>query len=279
MAYHLLRGAVERFSKGVAELDDQQYAEAREQAEKTLALESLVLSSRKAVDVIVSDEKVDQAVLEIINRYESHDDFLTDMQANGIGLDTLKNALRRELLFDSVMDLVASRSVKVSDLDVRIFYEMHKDRFVIPEQRKARQILITINPDYPENTREAALERLQVLAEKARIKPKRFGRLARENSECPTAMHDGLLGDIKQGTLYPELDTVLFALKEGEISEVVESEIGFHLLYCEKIAPEKAIPRAKAAARIRQLLEERARHACQKSWIESLKRRANENRT
>jgi peptidyl-prolyl cis-trans isomerase C len=277
MAYHLLRGAVERFSKAIPELDARQYAEAKKQAIKTYALESLVLSSPEALDVIVPDEKVDLAQQEIIKRYENHDEFLADMHANGIDLETLRNALHRELLFDSVMQRVGSRSVQVTDLDVRIFYEMHKDRFLVPEHRTARQILITINPDYPENTRDTAFERIQKIAEMASIKPKRFTRLARENSECPTAMHDGLLGNIKRGTLYPELDAALFSLKEGELSEVIETEIGFHILLCEKIVPEKMIPRVKAEQKIRQILQERARRACQKAWLEPLKERSNDS--
>lgn len=273
MAYHLLRGALERFSKGVAELDENEYAEAKEQAIKTFALESLVLSSREALDVIIPEEKIDQAEREIVSRYDSPEEFLADMSSNGINLEILRSALHRELLFDSVMDRVASRSVQINEVDVRIFYEMHKDKFTVPEKRTARQILITINPEFPENTRDAALERIQSIAEKARSKPKRFSRLARENSECPTAMQDGLLGDIKRGKLYPELDAELFSLVEGGVSEVIETELGFHILLCEKITPQKVIPRAKAEKKIRQILEERARLACQKAWLEPLKER------
>lgn len=277
MAYHILRGAVDRFSKGVSELDAKQYAEARDQAIKTYALESLVLSSQEALDVIIPQEKLDHAENAIASRYEKRDDFLADMATNGIDIETLRNALHRELLFDAVMERVASNSNQINDVDVRIYYEMHKDKFIVPEVRTARQVLITINPEFPENTREAALDRIHLIAEKVRLKPKKFARLARENSECPTAMQDGLLGDIKRGTLYPELDVELFSLPEGGVSEVVETEIGFHLLLCEKIKPEKVIPRAKADKKIRQILQERAHRACQKAWIESLKRRINDN--
>jgi nitrogen fixation protein NifM len=175
------------------------------------------------------------------------------------------------------MDRVGSRSIEISSVDVHIFYEMHKDKFTVPESRVAKQILITINPDFPENTRETALDRIQCIAEKARKKPKRFGHLARENSECPTAMQDGLLGVVKRGTLYPELDAALFSLEEGEVSEVIESEIGFHILLCEKITPQKIIPRVKAEKKIHQILTERARRACQKAWLEPLKERTNES--
>lgn len=277
LAYHLLRGAVERFSKGVSQLTAQQYEEVMALAKKTFALESSVLSTKEARDVVIPQAKLDQAEAEIAGRYESHEEFLADMSDNGIDLPTLRNALQRELLFDAVMEIVSLNSLQVSDVDVRIFYELHKDRFAVPEKRTARHILITVNPEFPENVRETALERISLIAEKARAKPKRFSQLARENSECPTAMKDGLLGDIQRGVLYPELDAVLFSMQEGDVSEVVESEIGFHVLLCEKIKPGKITPRVKAEKKIRQVMQDRARHACQKAWLEPLKDTRNDS--
>ena len=277
MAYHLLRGAVERFSKSITELDAQQYAMAREQASKTYALESLVLSSDECSGVIVPPDKIDQATTEIAGRYENHDEFLADMAANGINEEALRGALHRELLFDIVMDRVGSRRIQINDVDISIFYEMHKDKFIVPEKRKARHILITINPDFPENVRDVALGRIKSIAEKAQAKPKLFARLANQHSECPTAMQDGLLGDIKRGVLFPELDTVLFTMQEGKVSDVVESELGFHVLLCEKITPKKIIPKSKVYSKIHQNLQERARRACQKAWLDTLKENGNDS--
>ena len=268
LAYHLLRAAVERFSKGIHELDKSQYDEAWGQAQKTCALESLVLSSPEAVGVIIPQEKIDEAEASIASRYGTREEFLADLSANDIDEHGLQNALHRELLFDAVMERVAARSPQINDIDVHIFYEMHKDKFITPEKRTARHILITVNPEFPENTRDMAFSRIQSLAQELQRKPKRFAKLARQNSECPTAMQDGLLGEVKRGTLYPELDAALFSLKEGEVSGIIETEIGFHIILCEKISPEKLIPKAKAEKRIRSTLEERARRACQKAWLE-----------
>ena len=88
-------------------------------------------------------------------------------------------------------------------------------------------------------------------------------------------MKDGLLGDVHRGVLYPELDAVLFSMQEGSVSEVIESEIGFHVLLCEKIKPGKITPRVKAEKRIREIMQERARHACQKAWLQQLKENHN----
>jgi len=62
----------------------------------------------------------------------------------------------------------------------------------------------------------------------------KFADLALKHSECPTALQGGVLGIVPRGKLYPELDAVLFSLKVGAVSDIVESEIGFHLLLCKQ---------------------------------------------
>ena len=66
--------------------------------------------------------------------------------------------------------------------------------------------------------------------------------------------------------------TVLFKMAEGEISEIVESELGFHILYCNKIKPARRVAFTKAAPRIRELLQRRQRRNCQKAWLNSLQK-------
>jgi peptidyl-prolyl cis-trans isomerase C len=84
-------------------------------------------------------------------------------------------------------------------------------------------------------------------------------------------MDGGTLGEVKAGQLYPELDSVLFSMEEGEISQIIESEMGFHILLCEKIKPGKRVPFTKAEPKIREILEERQRRSCQKEWLAALK--------
>lgn len=276
-AYHLFRGAVERFSKNLSDLDESQIKEALKRADKTYALESLVLSTEEARDVVIADSRVAEALAEIVGRYPSREDFLRDIRANKLDEATLRSALHRELLFDAVMERVAARSPLISDIDVRIFYELHKQRFVLPEKRTARHILVTLNPDFPENTPEAARRRMREYADKARHKPKRFAALAREHSECPTALRDGLLGDVKRGELFPQLDAALFQLAEGEVSDIIETEVGLHILFCEKIHEGRLVPLAKAEQRIRKILDQRRRRACQKAWLEPLRGKTDDN--
>jgi peptidylprolyl isomerase/peptidyl-prolyl cis-trans isomerase C len=83
-------------------------------------------------------------------------------------------------------------------------------------------------------------------------------------------LQGGVLGTVPRGKLYPELDEVLFNLKLGEVSEVVKSEIGFHVLLCKSIQKPKTLSLAKATPKIRQLMNDRARRTCQRAWLAGL---------
>lgn len=277
--YHLLRGALDRFSKSLPELDERQLDEARRQADKTYDLESLVLASAEAREVIIPSEQVDAAFAEVLSRYADRSALETDLRLNGLNEARLRRALHRELLFDGVLQRVSVRRLTVSQIDARLYYELHADRFVLPEQRTVRQILITINDEFAENHREAARMRIDRIAEKLKRSPNRFADQARKHSECPSALEGGRLGSVPRGQLFPQLDSALFSLREGALSDVLETEVGFHLLLCEKVTPVRAIPFSRAEPRIRALLDERNRRNCQKAFLKHLreKRKGAEN--
>ncbi|MEZ5588880.1 MAG: nitrogen fixation protein NifM [Sedimenticolaceae bacterium] len=270
--YHMLRNALDSHSRNLAQLNADQYRQVLHKSSKSYHLESLVLASPEADGLVVPGDQLEVALREVAKRYANEDEFVGDLRANGLDPDSLRRALRRELMFDAIMQRVAARAATVNDIDARLFYEMHSDRFESPELRTARHILVTVNNDYLENTRPAALSRIEQVKEKLRGRANRFADLARRHSECPTAMEGGILGEVRRGALYPELDAALFALQEGELSPIVESEIGFHILLCEKIKPGKRTAYAKAAPKILEILTARRQRNCQKTWLADLQR-------
>lgn len=268
--YHLLRSALDQYGRNLGELSADQFVQVQQKASQSYELESLVLAAPEADGVVIPDDQLEASFLEVASRYQDEDELARDLRANGLDRDGLRRALRRELMFDAVMQRVAARGAGVNDLDIRLFYEMHSERFETPELRTARHILITINPDYVENTRIAAMARMQEVVARLRGRANRFRDMAGRYSECPTAMEGGRLGEVRRGTLYPELDGTLFRLNEGEISEIVETEIGLHILLCEKIKPSRRTALSRAAPKIRAVLEERRRRNCQKAWLNEL---------
>jgi len=272
--YHLLRAALSAGLSGTAGLDANQLSNVTRRADKSFDLESLVLASDEAGELVIAGAHLDAAVAEVGSRYPDRESFLSDLAGNGLDEETLRLALQRELIFDAVMQRVAARRPAVTDVDERLFYELHKARFTQPERRTARHILITVNDDFSENGPVAARARIEQLADKLRGHANRFPSLARKHSECPTAMEDGRLGTVPRGRLYPELDAALFSIPAGAISGPVETELGFHLVWCEKVREARSQPFSKVRPRIRQALEDRAGRNCQKAWINALRRAA-----
>lgn len=268
--YTLLRAALELFEKSPSQLLPQELERATTQAKNEFALETRVLNSPEAAAVIVPEKEIEQALKEIRARFENEADFESLLSLNSLTIETLKAALFRQCKVNAILERVGSKAAQVSEVEIALYYHWHPEKFYCPQQRAARHILISINPDYPENTRENALKRIEEIAEKLSRKPKKFAELALKNSECPTALNGGELGNVVEGKLFPELDAALFALKENEISGVVETEVGFHLIQCTQIIHPQTISFKKAAPKIRQFMQDRQKQLCQKAWLASL---------
>ncbi|TCT20114.1 nitrogen fixation protein NifM [Thiobaca trueperi] len=269
--YHLLRAASERFQTAPGALNVEQLAQAERQASQTFALETLVLASPEARDTMIPDARLDESVNLIRQRYPDEETFLADLAQSGLDESTLRQALQRELIFDAVMQRVGARAAPVTEVDEQLFYELHRDRFTTPERRTARHLLITINDEFADNRRDVARARIERIATQLNGRAERFGQLARAHSECPTAMDEGRLGTVPRGQLFPELDAALFALDEGRVSGVLESDLGFHLLLCERIEAATSITFDQARTKIRTIIETRRQRDDQKAWIASLR--------
>jgi len=268
--YILLRAALGLFKKSPTELGDAELQQVQRQARNELAIENRVLNAPEATGVIISEQEVQHAYQEIKARYDDESHFLAELSKNSLNEASLRGALFRQCKVNAVLDRVGSRSIDINDVDIGLYYHLHPEKFSVPERRAVSHILISINPDYIENTREFALQRANELREKLLKKPYKFADLALRHSECPTALQGGDLGIVPRDTLYAELDAVLFTLKTGEISRVIESEIGLHILLCKHIHKAETISLGKATLKIRALMEERARQDCIRAWLAGL---------
>ena len=268
--YTLLRAALTLFKKKPDELQAAELKQAEVQALNEFNIESRILNAPEAGAVIISERELQAAYQEIRARYEDDESFVSDLEKNDLNKETLNAALFRQCRVNVVMELIASRAPTISEIEIGIYYHLHAEQFNRPERREACHIYISINPDYPENTRETAFSRMQELSTKLQKKPYKFAELALKHSECPTALQGGVLGLVPRGKLYPELDAVLFSIKAGEISEIVESEIGFHLVLCKQIQKAETLSLLKAAPKIREIMNERSRRTCQRAWLASL---------
>jgi nitrogen fixation protein NifM len=268
--YTLLRASLSLYKRPPADLEAAQLQQVQRQAKNEYQIETRVINSTEAASVIVTEQELQQAIAEVRSRFDNEEAFIAALELNHLTQEALTAALYRQCKVNAVLERIASHAPRVNEVEIGIFYHSHPEKFHKPEQRQARHILISINPDYPENTRENARQRLDEIAEILKRKPHKFADLALKNSECPTALNGGELGALVAGKLYPELDAALFSLKENDISGVVETEIGLHLIQCQKIIPAETVSLKKATPKIKQLMQDRYRRTCQRTWLASL---------
>lgn len=241
-------------------------AQAEREAARQFALIRGTLEHPESDTLTVGTGTVEEAVAAIAAEYGSESDFDGELAAWGLDRDALARAVEQETRAGLLLDRIIA-GVSVSEEEVKDYYERNRERMRRPETRRVRHLLITINDQFPENRADRARVRVEELYRKLKREPESFGELALRYSECPSAVERGRVGQVPRGRLYPELDDVLFRLDEGQISDVIKSAVGYHLLLCEAIEPERTVSLDEAAPRIRKALEARRQKRRVRQWL------------
>ncbi|MCU6433784.1 SurA N-terminal domain-containing protein [Undibacterium sp. Jales W-56] len=138
---------------------------------------------------------------------------------------------------------VLSAQITVSDAEVQAFYEQNKKLATIEEQRRASHILIAVNKDAKDADKAAAKQKAEKLLADVRKNPESFAKLAKENSQDPVSAERG--GDLDyfgKGAMTKAFEDTVFKLKQGEISELVQTEFGYHIIQLTAIKPASVKP-------------------------------------
>lgn len=141
-----------------------------------------------------------------------------------------------------VLDTAAlQKSINLPEQDLKTYYEQNMQRLAGKEERRASHILITAAKDAPAADRTKARAKADELLAAVRKSPKSFADVARKNSQDPgSAAKGGDLDFFAKGAMVKAFEDAAFALKKGEISDVVESEFGFHIIELTDIKAPKA---------------------------------------
>ena len=168
-------------------------------------------------------------------------DYLAKVQVSDADLqayyDDPKNAARLQspesVTFDYVvLDLpTIAKSISVAEDDLRKYYTENASRYEQPQERRARHILIKVDAGASADAKAKAKARAEALLAEVRKNPAGFADLAKQNSEDPgSAVQGGDLDWFGRGAMVKVFEDTAFALKKGEVSGVVESDFGFHIL-------------------------------------------------
>ena len=155
--------------------------------------------------------------------------------------------LRAEFVVLS-MDQIKTQ-ISVTPQEAKAWYDTHKDKYTQAEERRASHILITADAKGPADARSKAKAQAEDLLKQIKAAPGEFAQLAKKHSQDPgSAENGGDLGFFGRGMMVKPFEDAVFALKEGALSEVVESDFGYHVIKVTgiKAGKEKAFEEVRA---------------------------------
>jgi peptidyl-prolyl cis-trans isomerase SurA len=198
----------------------------------------LLLAAQKDTTIEVSSKEVEESVKEQLDRVKSEftdEEFKAQLKAEGLTESELKKRYRKQtkekMMTDRLIGSKLSR-VSVSTREVKDFYETYKDSIPDqPEAVKLSHILLEIGPSSETlDSLKSRAERIRELAQSGED----FARLASAYSDDPSGERGGDLGFFKKGDMIPKFEEVAFALDPGELSQVVETQFGYHIIKVEE---------------------------------------------
>ncbi|MBN8753484.1 MULTISPECIES: SurA N-terminal domain-containing protein [Variovorax] len=151
-----------------------------------------------------------------------------------------------------VLDLdAAKKNISVNEDDLKTYYKENAARFGTKEERRASHILITAPSSMPAADREKAKAKAEALLAEVKKAPNTFADVARKNSQDPgSAEKGGDLDFVTRGAMVKPFEDAMFALKKGEISNVIETEFGYHIIHLTDIKPAVVPPFEQVRATI-----------------------------
>ncbi len=199
----------------------------------------LLIQAQKDTTIEVTSSELESAVKEQMERvksqFSSEEAFGDQLKAEGLTEKELRKRYREQTKKQMLIDRLVSRKlskVSVTTKEVRDFHQSYKDS--IPEQPqsiKLGHILLEIKPS--SSTLDSLKKRGEMVLELAKS-GEDFASLASKYSDDPSGKNGGDLGFFKRGDMIPKFEKVAFALEPGEISDLVETEFGYHIIKVEE---------------------------------------------
>jgi len=153
--------------------------------------------------------------------------------AQGGNFDAQKELIRKGMTFKQLLETKGVLNVTISEADAKTYYDENPDEFKTPERVRASHILISTKPTDPNadpnEVKTTAKKEAESLLKQVR-EGGDFAALAMEHSSCPSAPRGGDLGYFGHGQMVPPFEQAAFALKPGEVSDVVETQFGYHII-------------------------------------------------
>jgi peptidyl-prolyl cis-trans isomerase SurA len=236
--------------------------------------ERLQIQEGKKYGFIVDEYAIDAAVEDIKKKNNLADGQLQEMlKREGRTLESYKNHIRDQILVSKITQLEIGNRVKVSEKSIIKYYKKNQKEFWEEGKVRTRHILFISERGSSENRRRAKLRQAKKVLSEIR-KGSDFSKLAIKYSEDVSASSGGDVGFVKRGKMVREFEEVVFSLKPGQISDIVETEYGYHIIKVDEVLPGKTLTLKDVKNRIHKILSMQKQKQVYDDWINELKKSA-----
>jgi len=253
---------------------DEQLREAERRILDQLIEEKLVNQEADRLAITFSEREVDLAVKEMQNRNRMNDaQFAAVLAEEGLTMPKYREQLTSQMKKARVIDQEIKSRIQVSKEEVDAYYEKHADDFNAEPEVRIQQIRLIIPPE----SSAGEVSRIQAQAESILAKIKAgedFTTLVGLYSQDPTAAAGGDMGTFKRGELLPAIDEYAFSMKPGEVSPVIKTEGGFHLVKVLGKREPSALSEEERRAEVKDMLFSQKAEEDFKVWIAKLRKKA-----
>jgi peptidyl-prolyl cis-trans isomerase C len=230
--------------------------DARKMALSELIGYELLYQDSLSLDIKDVDKQVEDMIASAVKQFGSQEKLEEQLAKDSLTMDRVRKALRKNLLIQAEIEKRIAPKVTVTEADLQAYYEANKDQLKHDGMVAARHILIKFPDNVTEEQKKAALDKIQGLR-KQLVEGKDFSEMAKANSDCPSKERGGDLGYFPKGAMVPEFEKAAFSLKEGELSEVVETTYGYHLIQVYGKKPAGVLPLAEVRPQLERDLKQR----------------------
>jgi peptidyl-prolyl cis-trans isomerase C len=206
-----------------------QFKAIREKVLDVLIGQELLWQAANKDKTIAGDEEINQALKQYQAQFDDEMSFEIKLQEGGYNKTTFQEYLKQQLSAQKWIQKFVSKDVTVSDSEVHEFYLKNEQQFTEPEKIRARHILIQVKPQADNLARESAMKIIADIKQQIDLGAD-FAALAKAKSQDSSATDGGDLGYFERGQMVKPFEQAAFGLTVGEVSGIVETRFGFHLI-------------------------------------------------
>lgn len=245
----------------------------KKRAEEQAIGTALLFAEAAKLDLPVSDDEVEASLRRMTDEAGGPARLRAILDKQGQNVQQLREEIRRGRRVDKLVEKITADTPDPTDADAEAFFAEHRDEFGKAEQVRAQHILVTPKSDSAEDDL-AAIAKIREIRERI-LAGSDFSTEAAAHSDCPSGKQaGGSLGWFSRGMMVKEFDEAAFSMKVGELSDIVKTQFGYHVIYKNDAQPETIPDFAEVRDRVKDILRHQRRGEALAAHVAELREKA-----